>query len=630
MNFIKICHIYAIFIITFLCSNAMPLPAFSGAEGYGAEDNPGGRGYPVFKVTRLDDTDYPRQVWNLAHFTPGQFSWAVIKTWEAGGGTIVFDVSGTINLYKEIIIKDNTTIAGQTSPGGIAFAGATFHVKGSNIIIRHIRTRGTPTGGDGIECYGVKNVVFDHVSVSWYCDGAIDIIRNSWNVTAQWCHLGDAATCHGDNEPHHALPILIGYLSGNVTLHHNLITHAAGRCPKVTNQQPNCQVEFSNNVVYNYLKQVSNFDSPNGSANLISNYYIPGANSHADEPYKYSNGVPTSEQWPNGGLRTPIHLESNTSAFCYNNRAVPGWGHLLYDNEYSIATGDSGWVEGTRPDDTYDEWSCAGGMGFDFGPHPGRRIRLDKRVDMPAVTYHQVDSNYNYVLGRFGAFPRDNTDKRLEQETINRTGRWRDQPSPDNNTYEQHNVPQDSDNDGMPDSWEDSHGLNKNDSLDYSGTDLSTEGYTNIEVYINELADNITHAMPESPALLDLNMYKTGGRLPDGVNPAPFVTSALPALKNVQNSKNILKISGNPLRDITMINCILVGKEFIGKHISIEVYDISGKTAGIWPQKTGPGLVSWKWDGLDIRNKKLSNGYYLVTLKADSKIISKESIVLLK
>jgi hypothetical protein len=45
--------------------------------------------------------------------------------------------------------------------------------------------------------------------------------------------------------------------------------------------------------------------------------------------------------------------------------------------------------------------------------------------------------------------------------------------------------PQDSDHDGMPDSWETARGLNPN--ADDSAQDRNRDGYTNIEEYLNEL-----------------------------------------------------------------------------------------------------------------------------------------------
>jgi hypothetical protein len=46
--------------------------------------------------------------------------------------------------------------------------------------------------------------------------------------------------------------------------------------------------------------------------------------------------------------------------------------------------------------------------------------------------------------------------------------------------------PTDTDHDGMPDSWETAHGLNPSSAAD--GPQISPNGYTNLENYLNELA----------------------------------------------------------------------------------------------------------------------------------------------
>ena len=56
-------------------------------------------------------------------------------------------------------------------------------------------------------------------------------------------------------------------------------------------------------------------------------------------------------------------------------------------------------------------------------------------------------------------------------------------------------APTDTDGDGMPDEWETAHGLNPNDVGD--GAKVGTEGYTNLENYLNSLVANITAAQNE-------------------------------------------------------------------------------------------------------------------------------------
>ena len=53
-------------------------------------------------------------------------------------------------------------------------------------------------------------------------------------------------------------------------------------------------------------------------------------------------------------------------------------------------------------------------------------------------------------------------------------------------------APLDSDGDGIPDAWEDAHGLNKKDGRDHRK--VMPSGYTAIEEYINERANILIRA----------------------------------------------------------------------------------------------------------------------------------------
>lgn len=107
-----------------------PIPAFSGAEGYGSQ-TPGGRGGKVILVTNLNP-DGPGSL-QEACSTPGP-------------RIVVFTVSGVIP-NTILIPYSNITIAGQTAPGaGITIEGMLAAREGiSDVVIRHIRVRPRPS-----------------------------------------------------------------------------------------------------------------------------------------------------------------------------------------------------------------------------------------------------------------------------------------------------------------------------------------------------------------------------------------------------------------------------------------------------------------------------------------------------
>ncbi|MBQ3914973.1 MAG: carbohydrate-binding protein, partial [Ruminococcus sp.] len=70
---------------------------------------------------------------------------------------------------------------------------------------------------------------------------------------------------------------------------------------------------------------------------------------------------------------------------------------------------------------------------------------------------------------------------------------------PNSTNFKGGSAPADTDHDGMPDEWENAHGLDPNNSSDGSIVSLSPDDYTNVELYLNELAGD-TVVIEDSPA----------------------------------------------------------------------------------------------------------------------------------
>jgi hypothetical protein len=159
-----------------------------------------------------------------------------------GNRCIVFDVGGTINLQSTLVTRGgNITIDGFTAPApGITIRRYKLLIDGraTNVIARGLRIRDTnltagENNNDGISIENTSNVVVDHVSISGFGDGAIDVIA-ARDVTIQW-------SIFGPGNPSHNYALLVKYDAFRVTLHHNLFfdaNHQPRRRPAAARKQP--------------------------------------------------------------------------------------------------------------------------------------------------------------------------------------------------------------------------------------------------------------------------------------------------------------------------------------------------------------------------------------------------------
>ncbi|MGH7818700.1 MAG: pectate lyase family protein, partial [Candidatus Binatia bacterium] len=236
---------------------ARPAAAY---QGFGAS-TPGGAGKPVYRVTNLNDSG------------PGSFRDAVSQ----GNRTVVFDVTGTINLLSAVSIKGGfLTIDGLSAPppgvtlrnAGLRLSDSTVH----DVIVRGIRVRSpgiNDSSGDGISIkYGAYNVVIDHVSVHDCGDGSLDITKGAHDVTVSWSVFSGCAK-----------NMLIKYEASRVSLHHNVFVDSQYRNPWVNNLDdgtpaPDTTVDMRNNLVWNWGNSGGGTGAECGAnVNVVNNWY---------------------------------------------------------------------------------------------------------------------------------------------------------------------------------------------------------------------------------------------------------------------------------------------------------------------------------------------------------------------
>jgi pectate lyase len=409
------------------------LPAFPGAEGFGAQAS-GGRGGEVYEVTNLNDAG------------PGSLRDAVSK----GQRTVVFRVSGTIELKKRLIVtQPDITIAGQTAPGdGICLRNYPFAVASRNVIVRYLRSRlGDETRQEedsmGV-LHGASNVIFDHCSATWSIDEALSLSGNETDVTIQWCLIAEPLNNSFHKKGAHGYGSLMRS-NGRVTLHHNLWAHCNSRNPRLGDnygKAPYPTFDVRNNVMYDYGHTCSGLTQGVLKVNYVGNYIRPGPSSKA---------------------RFPIHVgEPSDMLFYIHGNILEGNDKLTADNTLFF---DAVELKGKRQVQTVKD-----------------------PFDAPLVRTQSAKEAYELVLAVAGAsLPvRDAVDQRIVDQVRKGTGKIIDSQKEVGGWPELKSAkpPPDSDHDGIPDEWEMKHGLDPRNPKDASLA-KDKQSYTNLEHYLN-------------------------------------------------------------------------------------------------------------------------------------------------
>lgn len=416
--------------------------AFPSAQGFGARVT-GGRGGKLVRVT------------TLAKDGPGSLGEALALPFPR---IIVFEVSGVIEAPSLEIANGDVTIAGQTAPGaGITLAGplrGRYDASVGNIVIRHLRLRPRYDGSDitqydALQLSKNHHLMIDHVSAAYAVDETLDILE-AQDVTIQWSTI---ETIDDQDNPTDRFirGVVAGPTSARISVHHLVCTHNRGSCVSIGGGP----AELVNSHFYDVRAAFTHSSAAHGPFNFVGNSFFSGSNQTL-LPLVFDDEAPTP---------------------------APDLSYFLNDN----------WLLDTTADCTQGSVDNPWGCTYDVGR--GAEFRASTAPDFASIAHSWVpiaitpaSDNETVLLTRAGAMPRDAVTVQSFADVRDRTGTL-DAPYPAELLQDLVVTapPVDSDQDGMPDPWERSNGLDPLSPADQNV--LLGTGYPAIEEYLNQLAN---------------------------------------------------------------------------------------------------------------------------------------------
>ncbi len=415
---------------------------------------PGAQGFGQFATGGRGGTVY--HVTNTNDSGPGSFRDAV----SVSGRTVVFDVGGVINYQApRYAPKPNITIAGQTAPGGgitiygngLSFSGA------NNDICRFVRVREGINGDSGTDAMGIANghdMIFDHITSSWGRDETFSINGSITNISIQSAIISQGLQGHSAGGLIQA--------DGGVSILRCLYIDNDTRNPKVKFVN-----EFVNNVICNWETIGYNMggDSAGDSyANNFNNYFISGQASG-------STAI--------GGGNLNFHIYATNNWVDSNKNGVldgSAWPFANYGSMDLQATPFAYPIT-----NAYTPLTALKLAISDAGPS-------FKRDSVDELMISQLTS-----WGLLGGTITSELVAPMNGPGVVRNGT----PYPD------------TDQDGMPDYWENGTGSNPNVANNNDPSPFNP-GYTRLEDYLNWLVEPHGVALMNTNVVIDLRQFTRG------------------------------------------------------------------------------------------------------------------------
>jgi pectate lyase len=422
--------------------------AFPSAEGFGA-GAVGGRGGKVIYVVNMNES--------------GEGSLrACIEA--SGPRTCIFRTGGTITLNAAplVVLNPFLTIAGESAPGGgIAIRNGpkqirpSIEIRTNDVIVRYLRLRPGPhaiysccSGALGMYTVAAKNIMLDHISVSWGSDETVDS-EDATNFTWQWGIASEPLLNGGPGKKNRARNMLFTK-GGDISVHHSLFAFGKFRNPQIKMKAPGAVADVVNNVFYSpkwqYVVSFGDEWAPT-RANVVGNYKISGENEVDDHMVHV---------FDESGLGHSIFLKDN------------------YDDPYRTKAGQ-------------DEKLVIA--------EKGQHVVVTTPFAAPSIHTSPPLEAYEEVLSHSGATKpeRDAVDRRTIEEIKNRSGKLVKNDPNDVGGWPElaAGTPYtDKDKDGIADDWEIRNGLDPANGSD-GQLDRNGDGWSNLEEFLQFMAGDI-------------------------------------------------------------------------------------------------------------------------------------------
>ena len=477
--------------------------AFPGAEGYGRYAI-GGRGGIVYHVTNLSgDKD-----------TPGSLLYGLVNIDEPR--YIVFDVSGIIELdFGAQFVKPYAYIAGQTAPGkGICIKASNINI-GSDVICRHIRFKrglgiyGENTG-NAMGMSGANHAIVDHCTAAWGTDETVSG-RGALNISFQYSVISEALGIAGhknyaDGTNHGYAATIDGRIG---SWHHNLLVNCAGRNWSMGGgmdgqNRPIGGLDLFNNVCYNWNSRTT--DGNCHAVNFVNNYYKMGADTRKTilftqdfEDAIAPDGI--DQAYVSGNIRENRNhtLSNDKKGDTYN-----ATGNIPTTYQYLLSEPlfPSHATIHTAQDAMKIVTSYAGATMPMRDEHHQRNVR------------ETLDGTYTYVGSKSRIKGEIDTEEDITEHAAGKG--WEVYPE------EQRAADWDTDQDGMPDWWEQCIGSNA--SVANQNDDPNHDGWTLLEDYLEFMAHPYIMVATNGEASIDLKQHFAGFYGQNGQSVTPSYT----------------------------------------------------------------------------------------------------------